>query len=39
MFQILGGQKRPMLLVVKSADEAYAQLGVAKPDFEMLPQD
>ena len=37
MFQILGGHKRPMLQVVKSANEAYSQLDVTKPKFEPLP--
>jgi hypothetical protein len=36
MFQILGEQTRPMLQVMKSADEAYAQLNVTQPNFETL---
>jgi len=38
MFQILGGHKRPMLQVMSSADEAYSQLDVTKPEFEPLPE-
>jgi hypothetical protein len=37
MFQILGESKRPMLQVLSSADEAYAQLDIAKPEFKPLP--
>ena len=36
MFQILGEHKRPMLRVVRSPDEAYAQLDVMKPKFKPL---
>ena len=36
MFQILGEHKRPMLQVMGSADEAYANLEVNKPEFEPL---
>ena len=36
MFQILGEHKRPMLQVVRSPDEAYAQLDVKKPKFKPL---
>lgn len=39
MFQILGEHTRPMLQVMSSAEEAYAQLDVKKPKFEPLPQD
>ena len=37
MFQILGESKRPMLQVLSSTDEAYAQLDIAKPEFKPLP--
>ena len=37
MFQILGEHKRPMLQVMSSVDEAYAQLDVIKPKFVPLP--
>lgn len=36
MFQILGERKRPMLQVMSSAEEAYAQLDVTKPRFRPL---
>ena len=36
MFQILGGQTRPMLQVMNSADAAYQELGVKTPQFEPL---
>ncbi len=39
MFQIMGGQTRPMLQVMKSADEAYALLDVAKVKFEPLAKE
>ena len=39
MFQILGGSTRPMLQVLKSADEAYAELGVQGPTFHPLPAE
>ena len=34
MFQILGEHRRPMLRVVSSTDEAYAQLDVSQPEFK-----
>lgn len=37
MFQILGEHTRPMLQVMSSADEAYAQLEVTEPKFKPLP--
>jgi len=39
MFQLLGEHTRPMLQVVSSTNEAYAQLDVVKPKFGPLPQD
>lgn len=39
MFQILGEQTRPMLQIVSSMDEAYAELGVTKLKFEPLAED
>ena len=39
MFQLLGEHTRPMLQVVSSANEAYAQLDVVKPKFGPLPQE
>lgn len=36
MFQILGEHKRPRLQVVRSPDEAYAQLDVVKAKFKPL---
>ena len=38
MFQILGEEKRPDLRVVRSAAEAYRELGIAELHFEPLPQ-
>ena len=37
MFQILGEQTRPMLQVMSSVEEAYAQLNITKPQFTPLP--
>jgi hypothetical protein len=37
MFQILGEQTRPMLQVMSSVEEAYAQLNITKPQFAPLP--
>lgn len=39
MFQILGEHSRPMLQVMSSVDEAYAQLQVTRPKFELLSQE
>lgn len=36
MFQIQGSKSRPMLQVVQSMDEVYAQLNVVKAKFEPL---
>ncbi|HSS96143.1 MAG TPA: hypothetical protein VLK33_03900 [Terriglobales bacterium] len=36
MFQILGEHKRPMLQVMGSAEEAYAQLEMEQPEFRPL---
>ena len=36
MFQILGEATRPLLEVVRSVDEALADLGVQSPHFEPL---
>ncbi|HYM76968.1 MAG TPA: hypothetical protein VE377_13400 [Candidatus Dormibacteraeota bacterium] len=36
MFQIHGEDKRPLLQVVRSLDEALAALGVHSPNFEPL---
>lgn len=36
MFQSIGESKRPRLLVVRTAEEAYATLGVREPKFEPL---
>ncbi len=38
MFQILGGQTRPMLQVMNSTDAAYTELDIKKPKFEPLPE-
>jgi hypothetical protein len=38
MFQQLGQETRPSLVVVRSADEAYAALGVATPRFEPVAE-
>ncbi len=38
MFQILSDEKRPNLAVVRSADEAYAKLGLTSLHFEPLPE-
>jgi len=37
MFQMLGEPTRPLFLVVRSFDEALEALGVASPQFELLP--
>ncbi|HEY6184887.1 MAG TPA: hypothetical protein VIW67_21770 [Terriglobales bacterium] len=39
MFQIAGSKTRPMLQVVQSIDEVYAQLNVVKPKFEPMAED
>jgi len=36
MFQIVGERKRPLLRVVRTLDEAYAELGIESPHFEPL---
>jgi hypothetical protein len=36
MFQILGEQTRPKLVVVHTRDEAYAALGISDPQFEVV---
>jgi hypothetical protein len=36
MFEILGGEKRPGLRIVRSIDEAYALLGIHKLEVRML---
>jgi len=38
MFQILGGQTRPMLQVMNSVNEAYSELNLKEPKFEPLPE-
>ena len=37
MFQIQGSRTRPMLQVVQSMDEVYAQLNMKKSKFEPMP--
>ena len=37
MLQILGGETRPMLNVVRSLAEAYAQLAVSEAHYQPLP--
>jgi len=36
MFQIVGERKRPLLKVVRTLDEAFAELGIESPHFEPL---
>jgi len=36
MFQIVGERKRPLLKVVRTLDEAFAELGIQSPQFEPL---
>jgi hypothetical protein len=36
MFQLIGEPKRPRLLVVRTPEEAYAELGVESPRFERI---
>lgn len=36
VFQSIGEPKRPYLVVVHSAAEAYAALGIAEPRFQLL---
>ncbi len=36
MFQIVGERKRPLLKVVRTMDEAFAELGIQSPHFEPL---
>ncbi len=36
MFQIVGERKRPLLKVVRTMDEAFAELGIKSPHFEPL---
>lgn len=36
MFQIVGERKRPLLKVVRTLDEAFAELGIQSPHFEPL---
>lgn len=36
MFQIVGERRRPLLKVVRTMDEAYAELGIQSPQFEPL---
>jgi hypothetical protein len=38
MYQQLGGETRPGLTIVRTADEAYAALGVAPPRFERVDE-
>jgi len=36
MFQIVGESKRPLFKVVRTLDEAFAELGIQSPHFEPL---
>ncbi len=36
MFQIVGEHKRPLLKIVRTLDEAYAELGIESPHFQPL---
>jgi hypothetical protein len=38
MFQQLGEETRPSLVIVRSAEEAYAALGVAAPRFDPVKE-
>lgn len=39
MFQLQGSKTRPMLQVVRSADEVYTQLNIKKSKFKPLKED
>ena len=36
MFQIVGERRRPLLKVVRTLDQAFAELGIESPHFEPL---
>lgn len=36
MFQIIGERRRPLLQVVRTLDEGFAELGIESPHFEPL---